>query len=121
MKKFILWFSIMCVVSFMLYYAICSFTYSEGSRSGILLKFSKKGYVFKTYEGDMNAGVLNVNVLGLTANMWHFSVSSDCKAAIDELQKLEGHQVKLYYKQKIKAMPWQGETNNMVYKVEELK
>ncbi|MDI1233977.1 MAG: 6-phosphogluconate dehydrogenase [bacterium] len=121
MKKFSLWFSVMLVVSFMLYYAICSYTYSEGSRSGILLKFSKKGYVFKTYEGDLNAGILNTNVLGLTANMWNFSVTSDCEEAILALQTLEGRQVKLYYHQKIKAMPWQGETNNLVYKVEALK
>ncbi len=121
MKKFIIWAASLLIVSFLLYFAICSYTYSEGTRSGILLKFSKKGYVFKTYEGDMNAGVLNTNVLGLTANMWHFSVIGNNKETIEALQNLEGHEVKLYYHQKIKAMPWQGETNNLVYKVEALK
>ncbi len=120
MKKFILWFSGIMLVSVLLYLAICSYTYSEGSRSGILLKFSKKGYIFKTYEGDLNAGVLNTNVLGLTANMWHFSVTDDNKETIEKLKMLEGRQVKLFYKQKIKALPWQGETNNLVYDVEEL-
>ena len=27
--------------------------YSEGSREGVLQKFSRKGNVFKTYEGEM--------------------------------------------------------------------
>lgn len=120
MKKFITWFSVILLVSTLLYLAICNFTYSEGSRSGILLKFSKKGYLFKTYEGELNAGVLNANVLGLTANMWYFSVTDGNKETIEKLKTLEGRQVKLFYRQKIKALPWQGETNNLVYDVEEL-
>lgn len=120
MKKFILWFSGIMLVSVLLYLAICSYTYSEGSRSGILLKFSRKGYLFKTYEGELNAGVLNANVLGLTANMWYFSVMDENNETIEKLKTLEGRQVKLFYKQKIKALPWQGETNNLVYDVEEL-
>lgn len=120
MKKYTLWLSGIILVSLLLYFAICSYTYSEGSRSGILLKFSHKGYFFKTNEGDLNAGVLNTNVLGLTANMWHFSVTNANKATIEKLKGLEGRQVKLYYRQKVKAMPWQGDTDNLVYDVEEL-
>ncbi|MBK8341716.1 MAG: hypothetical protein IPK99_17850 [Flavobacteriales bacterium] len=33
-----------------LYYA----SYSEGSRSGMVIKLSKRGMVFKTWEGQMN-------------------------------------------------------------------
>lgn len=29
-----------------------NFEYSSGSRAGIVTKFSKKGYAFKTYEGS---------------------------------------------------------------------
>lgn len=121
MKKFIGWGLIVIVVSFLLYFAICSYTYSNGTRSGFLIKFTEKGWVFKTFEGDMNAGVLNTNMAGFTANLWHFSVPKGNKEAIETLQHLEGKQVRLYYKQKVKAMPWQGETDYLVYKVEEIK
>ena len=67
MKKFIGWGLIVIVVSFLLYFAICSYTYSKGTRTGFLIKFSEKGWVFKTHEGDMNAGVLNTNMAGFTA------------------------------------------------------
>jgi hypothetical protein len=30
--------------------------YSEGVRSGVLMKISKKAYVFKTHEGQLNIG-----------------------------------------------------------------
>ena len=31
--------------------------YSEGVRTGELIKFSNKGYVFKTYEGEISQGI----------------------------------------------------------------
>jgi hypothetical protein len=34
-------------------------TYSDVSRSGVLTKISRKGYIFKTYEGDLNIGGFN--------------------------------------------------------------
>lgn len=121
MKKFIGWGLIVLVVSFLLYFAICSYTYSEGQRSGVLLKFSKKGFVFKTYEGEINAGFINTRSVNLAANLFDFSVLGSQKEVIEMMDNLDGKPVKLYYKQKIKAMPWQGETNYLVYKVEEIK
>lgn len=38
--------------------AIALWTYSEGTRAGQLIKFSEKGVVFKTYEGELNMGGL---------------------------------------------------------------
>jgi hypothetical protein len=96
MKKFILWTSGIILLAFLLYFAICSYTYSTGTRTGFLIKFSEKGWVFKTFEGDMNAGVLNTNMAGFTANLWHFSVPSSNKEAIQNLQDLEGKQIKIF-------------------------
>jgi len=38
-----------------------SWTYSEGTRAGQLIKFSEKGVIFKTYEGELNLGGLRTN------------------------------------------------------------
>jgi hypothetical protein len=36
-------------------------TYSEGIRSGMIVKISKKGWVFKTYEGQLNLQTFGAN------------------------------------------------------------
>jgi hypothetical protein len=59
MKKFLLITLLLVVVGVAAYLLICNFTYSEGSRTGYLIKFSRSGFVFKTYEGEMNLGGMN--------------------------------------------------------------
>ncbi|MEJ7671927.1 MAG: hypothetical protein WKF59_04295 [Chitinophagaceae bacterium] len=72
-----------------------------------LIKFSHKGYVFKTYEGELNLGGINTTNGGiLINNMWQFSVAD--KAVADSLSKLEGKDVTLHYKEKIKCFPMAG-------------
>lgn len=100
------------------YYAFVNFTYSEGSRTGLLYKFSKKGYVFKTWEGELNLGGVSQQNNTIMNNIWTFSVKIGEDAAIDTLQNYEGKRVKLWYKEKMGHFPWQGETNYFVYKAE---
>src|SRR5512136_260842 len=45
-------------------------SYSEGERAGILQKFSRRGWVFKTYEGELAMSI----VPGVTPTIWDFSV-----------------------------------------------
>jgi len=120
MKKVVIVFLLVTVIGMIAYFAICNATYSDGSRSGILMKFSRKGYVFKTYEGDINVGFITTNVLGLTANVFHFSVKASDKEVIEKLNKFESKHIKIYYKQKIKVMPWVGDTDFLIYKVERI-
>lgn len=97
-----------------------NFTYSEGSRAGTLMKFSKRGFVFKTYEGELNmGGVGNIPNTAQNNMVWNFSVKD--KAFADTLHNYEGKKVILFYEEKMKALPWQGETNYFVYKVQEVK
>ncbi|MDY2586052.1 6-phosphogluconate dehydrogenase [Winogradskyella aquimaris] len=94
-----------------------SWTYSEGTRAGQLIKLSEKGVVFKTFEGELNLGGLrtgNTND-GLEGNLWQFSVLDE--SVISDLIKAEGKRVKLGYKERYKAMPWQGETNYFITNV----
>ncbi|MBV6655079.1 MAG: hypothetical protein KI786_15040 [Mameliella sp.] len=102
------------------YLWVCNWTYSQGTRAGTLIKISNKGVVFKTYEGQLNLGGFRQNASdGLTGNIWEFSVWED--DIYDQLQNFEGKQVKLYYREKYKSMPWQGDTNYFIYQVEEVK
>ena len=97
-----------------------NWTYSEGTRAGYLIKISKKGVVFKTYEGQLNLGGFQSDEQsGVIGNIWEFSVRK--KEVYEQLQDLEGKQVKLHYKQKYKSMPWQGDTDYFIYKAEPVK
>ncbi|MBK9257946.1 MAG: 6-phosphogluconate dehydrogenase [Saprospiraceae bacterium] len=97
------------------YYFYRTYTISEGTRSGILYKISKKGSIFKTYEGQIQ---LAGSTIVSKASTWDFSVKDE--ATYITLQKLEGSNVRLYYNQMVHAFPWQGETDYIVYKAEEL-
>ena len=99
---------------------VCSYTYSEGSRAGIVLNFSKKGYFLKTYEGELNMGGMgNVSNTTQMNLIWDFSVKN--QAVADTLMKLEGKKVSLHYKERIKNRPWQGETKDFIDKVTTIK
>ena len=97
---------------------ICSWTYSEGTRSGRLIKISKKGVVFKTYEGELNLGGLKMDAQddALEGNIWAFSVIN--KEVLNEINKYDGERIKVEYKQRYKSMPWQAKTDYIVIGVE---
>ena len=98
------------------YYFICGLTYSEGTRSGVLTKVSKKGYVFKTYEGELNIGGLNQGD-GTIMPLSLFKFSVNDKAVYDSLERNQGKKVVLHYKQIIKNFFWQGESDYFVHQV----
>ena len=98
-----------------------TFTYSEGSRAGRLIKFASRGYVFKTYEGEINlGGVTNATNGNMMMNyMWDFSVVDQSVA--DSLSRLEGRDIRVHYKEKLAKLTWRGETKFIVDKVEEIR
>jgi len=95
----------------------CNYTYSSGTRSGYLVKISEKGYVFKTCEGQLNLGGIEGSTeSGLVGNIWNFSVKDN--AIHQKLLSIEGKKVTLHYNEINKSLPWQGDTNYFVTKVE---
>ncbi|HQO86384.1 MAG TPA: hypothetical protein PKX84_01910 [Bacteroidia bacterium] len=86
-----------------------------------MVKFSRQGYVFKTYEGELNLGGMNAESNSVVNNLWHFSVDEDDKAAIDSLRVSEGRVIKVFYREIVRNYAWQGETPFFVYKVEKVK
>lgn len=98
------------------YYFYRTYAVGEGSRSGTLVRISKRGWVFKTYEGQLH---LAGSVMMTTQSTWDFSAESSVVYA--QLQQYEGKPVKCYYHQVVNSFPWQGDTDYLVYKVELLQ
>ena len=117
-RKVLIYTLIVAVVSGGVYLLWSNWTYSDGTRTGYLMKISTKGYVFKTYEGQLNLGGFqesdNTSIIG---NVWDFSLTD--KDLLRKLEALDGKKVMLRYKEINKAMPWQGDTNYYIYEVEE--
>ncbi len=115
-KKTLLFLSIGLVLFVVGYFLFTNYTYSEGTRTGYLIKTSKKGYVFKTYEGQLNLGGFGTDQsTGLMGNVWDFSIEDE--AMYQKIQAFEGEKVTVSYKEINKAMPWQGKTNYFVYDI----
>ncbi len=116
-RKVLIYSSILLVLAGIGYMLWANWTYSEGTRTGYMMKISKKGYVFKTYEGQLNLGGLQEDNSSVLGNVWSFSLKEDYLSK--KLEEMEGKKVQLRYKEINKAMPWQGETNYYVYDVVE--
>src|SRR5437762_7692636 len=82
----------------LLFFGIWSFfaltyTYSRGTRAGYVQKFSKKGWVCKTWEGELSM----VNIAGTAQERWYFTVRDDSVAAAVADQM--GNRVSLSYEE----------------------
>ena len=116
-RKLFLFAGLALVVAGILYMVWANWTYSEGTRTGYLMKLSKKGYVFKTHEGQLNLGGLQDDQTSILGNTWNFSLTDH--ALVEKLEELEGKKVMLRYEEINKSMPWQGDTNYYITGVEE--
>ena len=114
MKKVLIWGAVILVVvvAFMIYWNYYN-TYSEGNRSGTLQKFSKKGNIFKTYEGELiMSSISSTSNVALASEKFYFSVMNDSIAK--SMFDYEGRHVTVHYEQKRKHLPWNGETDYFV-------
>jgi hypothetical protein len=92
------------------------FTFSDGYRAGLLQKFSRKGTVFKTYEGEMIlSSVQSSKNVALASEKFLFSVA-DGEVAL-QLERLQGKNVVVHYTEKNRTLPWRGETTFIVSSV----
>jgi hypothetical protein len=90
-----------------LYYA----TFSEGYRSGELIKISHKGVIFKTWEGELSQGIAG-------AQIFRFSILDSDQKIIDQMKDLQGEYVKVTYVERYKTFPWWGDTKYFIEAVE---
>ena len=101
------------VVLFGLYtWAAWAFTYSEGERAGYVQKFSKKGWICKTWEGELAMA----NIPGSMPQIFQFTVWDDQVAA--DMNASMGERVTIHYKQHV-GLPTTcfGDTQYFVQKV----
>lgn len=84
--------------------------YSEGVRSGELIKISHKGYVVKTWEGEISQGISG-------AQIFSFSVMDNNPEAIEKLKELQGQYVKVEYIERYRTFFWWGDTRYFIKSV----
>jgi len=95
---------------------VLTWSYSHGERAGFVQKFSKKGVVFKTWEGELSM----VTLPGVMPERWEFTVRDNAVAA--RINELMGKRVALSYEQHI-GVPTSifGETGYFVTSVREVR
>jgi hypothetical protein len=90
--------------------------YSEGERAGFVQKLSKKGFVCKTWEGELSM----VALPGAVAEKFLFTVWDDKVA--EDINANVGRKVALYYKEKV-GLPTScfGDTRHYITSVKSLE
>lgn len=82
--------------------------YGNGERTGILVKITHKGNLFKTDEGEMWLSCRQMT----NPEKFYFSVTND--SIVQVLKNLQDECVQLSYTQYRAALPWRGDTKYIV-------
>jgi hypothetical protein len=90
---------------------VLSWAYSDGERAGILQKLSRKGWLCKTYEGELAISIIP----GVIPTIWDFSVRDE--RALEELNAAVGKRVVLHYTEHVGVPSCFGDTNYFVNRV----
>jgi len=113
-KKIFRWIIAMLVILtgvfiFMKYF----FTYSEGYRAGLLQKFSNKGVLVKTYEGELIlSSVASNKDVAIASEKFLFTMVN--KDLIRQFDTLPGQNVIVHYIQKGGSVFWRGDSKYLV-------
>lgn len=95
-------------------FAAYHYDYSSGDRVGIVQKFSKRGWIFKTWEGELTM----VTVPSITVETFLFTVRDE--AVVRAINENLGKRMALSYEQH-KGLPgWFGDTEYYVVKARRL-
>jgi hypothetical protein len=68
-----------------------NWSYSDGERAGVLQKFSRKGWICKTYEGELAQYI----VAGVSPQIWYFTVRDE--KVLAQMKAMVGQKVQLHY------------------------
>ncbi|MBS1235438.1 MAG: hypothetical protein H6R46_233 [Proteobacteria bacterium] len=93
-----------------------TYDYSDGERAGYVQKLSRKGWICKTWEGELAL----VNLPGAMPEIFYFSVRDD--AVAKRIQQSVGKRVALSYEQHI-GIPTTcfGETEYFVVNIKDVE
>ena len=94
------------------FWLVLTWSYSTGERAGWVQKFSKKGWVCKTWEGELAM----ISMPGATPEKYYFTVRDD--AVAQRINQVMGKRVTLHYEEKV-GLPTScfGETRHFVTRV----
>jgi len=94
------------------FWAVLNWNYSTGERAGWVQKLSQKGWICKTWEGELSM----VAMPGSTPEKFYFTVRDD--AVAESINRLMGRRVSMHYEEKV-GLPTScfGETRYFVTKV----
>ena len=107
---------VMAALAFAAYIVIAfAWSYSEGERAGFMQKLSSKGWVCKTWEGELSL----IAIPGAAPEKFFFTVRDAAVAA--QIEAAMGKRVTLHYEQH-KGLPTScfGETDYFVTSVKEV-
>jgi hypothetical protein len=108
--KLFVWLVLLPAVLITLYFiAVLKWDYSTGERAGWVQKFSRKGWLCKTWEGELSM----ISMPGATPEKFYFTVWDDKVAA--DINAAMGRRVSLHYNEKV-GLPTScfGETRHWV-------
>ncbi|HLN20986.1 MAG TPA: hypothetical protein VK213_07840 [Bacteroidales bacterium] len=113
-KKVLKWLAFLVVLSAILFvYFQYFYTYSEGYRAGLLQKFSHKGTIFKTYEGELIlSSISSTRDVALASEKFYFTLVN--KDLISSFDTLQGQDVIVHYKQKNAILFFRGDSEYLV-------
>ena len=94
--KYLLWLLLLPIGLFALYtWATLTWVYSSGERAGYVQKLSQKGFVCKTFEGEL----VLVSMPGTQAEKFFFTVRN--KTVAKRINETVGKRVRLIYEEHI--------------------
>ena len=94
-KRLILALLVLVALVVLYFWATLNWSYSTGERAGWVQKLSDKGWVCKTWEGELAL----VSLPGSTPEIFAFTIRDDAVAA--QITKVMGKRVSLHYEQKV--------------------
>jgi hypothetical protein len=119
-KAFFLFITLIVIITGVFIYWKYFYTYSDGYRAGLLQKFSHKGNIFKTNEGEMIlSSVSSNNNVAIASEKFFFSVTN--KKLANQLDTIQGQMVIIHYKQKNGKLFWHGDTEYLVDSVKRIR
>jgi len=112
-SRILRWLIIMVVLAVVLFagytWSALHWSYSNGDRAGYVQKFSHKGWMFKTWEGELAM----VSMPGTNPEKFYFSVRDDSVANV--INQTLGRRVALHYEQHVGVpVNWFGDTEYFV-------
>lgn len=118
-KKILLWLIGLSINGMVIIVVLALYAnFSSGYRVGRIIKVSEKGYVFKTFEGQLNTGGFSEGDGDMTSSIWNFSVRRGDDEILDQLKNANKEMVRLYYDEKFIRIPVLGDTKYFITKVE---